>query len=76
LNGISSLKDKREVSNLTDALLVDGLEDDAGLIEALQKSTDYDVLPLRGKINYWETKNLSIMNRVRFLSSYLPFLQL
>ena len=48
-----------------DALLVDGLEDHPGLIEALQESTDYDVLPLRGKIKFWDTKNLSIMSRVR-----------
>ena len=49
-----------------DALLVDGLEEHPGLIEALQKSTDYDSLPLRGKINYWETKSVSFYNQVLF----------
>jgi hypothetical protein len=47
-----------------DALLVDGLEDDPGLVEALQKSTDYDSLPLRGKINYWDSRNLPFFNQV------------
>ena len=56
-----------------DALVVDGLEDHPGLIEALQKSNDYDVLPLRGKINYWETKNLSLLNKVIVKKSIIDY---
>ena len=37
-----------------DALIVDGLEDQAILLEALNKSRHYDSLALRDKIKYWE----------------------
>ena len=47
-----------------DALLVDGLEEHPGLVEALQKSSDYDSLPLRGKINYWDSRNLPFFTQV------------
>jgi hypothetical protein len=53
-------------------MVVDGLDDHSGLIEALQRSTDYDVLPLRGKINFWETKNLSVLKVIQvFFKSIL-----
>ena len=37
-----------------DALIVDGLEDQSILVEALDKSRHYDSLALRDKIKYWE----------------------
>ena len=37
-----------------DALIVDGLEDQNILLEALNKSRHYDSLALRDKIKYWE----------------------
>lgn len=41
----------------SDTLIVDGLEDHPFLIEAHAKSTQYEALPLRGKINYWENNS-------------------
>ena len=49
-----------------DALVVDGLEDHPILLEALDKSRQYDSLALRDKINYW-TEN---PGRNKYLSKW------